>query len=69
MTIPASSAVTRSSQRCRFRRAWRLTLHTAREEESFLSLTEGDRADQVSGLPVMIESGSASASSPQGTRR
>ena len=46
-----------------------LTLHTAQEEESFLSLTEGDRADQVSGLPVMVESGSASASSPPGTRR
>jgi heavy metal translocating P-type ATPase len=37
-----------------------LILHTAQEEESFLSLTEDDRATQVSGRPVTAESGLAS---------
>ena len=36
-----------------------LTLHTAQEEESFLSLAEDDRAGQVSGLPVTVGSGAS----------
>ncbi len=46
-----------------------LTLHTAQEEESFLSLAEDDRPGQASGLPVTVVSGSASASSSPGTSR